>query len=196
MASKSNTFLYNVDKEEVNRLLDDTNENSKYFNQITNDVVDSYTSDLDQIMSELYVAINSGNPLDENTIESYMLRLSNIIYFLGERLETVGIKADVSKAARQEVYNRSYLDNQIKDTDRKNKTTIVENQSVAEEASKYESVIANIYERTYKVIKFKIDSANDMLGTLKKILTKRITEMDLSRFTPKQDDSVYNDIGE
>lgn len=181
---KSGSFMYDVDKDKVTELLSDTDENSQYFTQITNNVIDSYVSDLDLIMNNLYDVINHNETLTNDSIENYMLRLSNTLYYIGDRLEIVGIKADVAKAAKQEVYNRAYLDNQVKDSEKKNKTTVAENQAVAEENSKYESIITSIFERVYKVIRFKIDAGQEMLKTLSKILTKRLQEIDLSKMTP------------
>lgn len=181
---KSNNILYNVDDEKVKKLLEDTDENSQYFTSITNNVIDSYVGDLDLIMNNLYDIINNNQNLTNDSIENYMLRLSNTLYYLGDRLEIVGIKADVAKAAKQEVYNRAYLDNQIKDSEKKNKTTVAENQAVAEENSKYESIITSIFERVYKVIRFKIDAGQEMLKTLSKILTKRLQEFDLTKMSP------------
>lgn len=181
MANKS-TFLYGIDEDKVSNLLSDTDENSKYFTRITNQIVDSYTSDLSEIMDQLYGIINGSADMTDQTIEEYMLKLANTIYYVGDRLEIVGIKADVAKAAKQEIYNEAYLNNQVKDSDKRNKTTVAENVATAEAASQYESVIQAIYERTYKIIKFKIDAAQEMLSTLKKICSRRMQELDLSSY--------------
>ena len=95
----------------------------------------------------------------------------------------VGIKADVSKAARQEVYNSAYLNNQSMDPDKKSKTTVAENVAVAEEESKYQTVIQSIYERVYKIIKFKIDAGYELLSSLKKVLSRRMQEIDTERMS-------------
>ena len=181
MANKS-TFLYGIDEDKVSNLLSDTDENSKYFTRITNQIVDSYTSDLSEIMDQLYGIINGSADMTDQTIEEYMLKLANTIYYVGDRLEIVGIKADVAKAAKQEIYNEAYLNNQVKDSDKRNKTTVAENVATAEAASQYESVIQAIYERTYKIIKFKIDAAQEMLSTLKKICSRRMQELVLSSY--------------
>lgn len=176
MASKNTSFLANVDEKLVSDLLASTDENSKYFSRITDTVVTQYTADLDDVMNSIYSNINQNSSIDDNSLEFFTLKLTNLLYYIGERLEIVGIKADVSKAAKQEIFNRAYLDNQIKDFDKKNKTTVAENTACAEEESKYESVIANIYERTYKIIKFKIDAAQEMVNTLRKIITKHMQD--------------------
>lgn len=180
MASKNSTFLNNIDEAAVDTLLSSTDTNSKYFSKITDDIVRQYTADLDDLMDEIFGLVNQNIAIDDISLERLTLRLSNLLYYLGERLEIVGIKSDVAKAAKQEIFNKAYLDNQIKDIDKKNKTTVAENTAQAEEVSKYEAVVANIYERTYKIIKFKIDAGQEMVNSLRKIITKHIQENALS----------------
>ena len=116
-------------------------------------------------------------------MEKYFLELTNLIYFMGDKLEQLSIHSDMSKASEREVYNKAYLANQVKDSDRKNKTTVAENQAVAEEESKYEAVVNSIYDHAYKIVKFKIDAAKDMVGTLKKVISRRMQEEHLASFS-------------
>jgi hypothetical protein len=195
MANKSATFLNNIDTLQVDTLLKQTDLNTEYFTNITDKVIQSYSAELDYFMEETYKLINQGN-LETDTIEEAMLRLSNMLYFMGEKLELVGIKEDVAKAARQEVYNNAYLENDIEietDSGKKVKPTKDANQAVAEEKSKYENVIHNIYERTYKVIKFKIDAGYELLSSLKKIINRRVQEMSLSMYNPKNNFNMKED---
>lgn len=192
--AKVTSFMYDVDKDKVDELLNDTDENSMYFSKITSDVIAKYTEDLDKHMDTIYSMLNSNSStISIDAIENMILSLANTLYYVGERLEIVGIKSDVAKAARQEIFNKAYLSNQEKDIDRKNKTTVAENNAVAEEQSKYESVIQAVYERTYKVIKFKIDAGFEMLSSLKKVLSRRMQEIDLSMYNPKTNFNMSED---
>ena len=113
-------------------------------------------------------------------LESTYMKLSSILYFMGDQLEQLGIHNDMSKAAKQEIYNKAYLANQIKDSDKKNKTTVAENIAVAEQQSQYETIVNSIYDRAYKMLKYKIDAGFELLNTLRKIITRRMQEVDLS----------------
>ena len=53
----------------------------------------------------------------------------------------------------------------------------------AEEASKYESVVNSIYERAYKIIKYRIDAAVRMVDVLKKIISKHMQDESFSNMT-------------
>lgn len=179
------TYLNNVNTDSVQSLMDSTTENVKYFNDTALTTAREYTKPLDILMSKLYKIVVNPQNIETHTLENYYLELTNTLYFMGEKLEQLGVFGDMSKAAAKEVYNKAYLDNQIKDSERKNKTTVAENQAVAEESSKYESVVNSIYDHAYKITKYKIDAAYEMVGTLRKIITHRIQEESLSMYQPK-----------
>lgn len=181
------TFLNNVDTNKVTELLDKTAQNVEYFNTITKQVTEEYTEHLDRLMKEFYKMQKDLDNVPTEKLESIYLELTNLLYFMGTKLEQLGMHSDMSKAMKQEVYNKAYLDNQIKDVEKKNKTTIAENQAVAEEASKYESAVNSIYERAYKVIKFKIDAGYEFVNTLRKVISRRMQETELAMFSRRSE---------
>lgn len=185
MAQLNQTFLNNIDESKVNDLLTQTETNVEYFTSVSDNVVKAYTQDLDALMEALYEKVIKEEAPATITLERYYLELTNLLYFMGERLERLGIQDDVSKSAAKEVYNRAYLNNQIKDADKKNKTTVAENQAVAEECAKYENTVNTIYARAYKQVRYKIDAGYEMVNTLRKIITRRMNEESQSSFAPK-----------
>ena len=180
------TYLDNVDTDKVTELLDQTEKNSEYFNNVAKTVADKYTEHLDNLMKYYYKVQKDSTEVTTEYLEKLYLELTNLLYFQGDKLERVGVLNDMSKAAKQEVYNKAYLDNQIKDTDKKNKTTVAENQAVAENAAQYESVVNSIYERAYKMVKYKVDAAYEVVNSLRKIISRRMQEVDLGSYNPKQ----------
>ena len=172
------SYLNDVDFEKVEKLLSETSENVKYFESVSNTVVESYTKSLDDIMKNLYkdVIMNDNPPMQ--ILEKYFLELTNALYFMGEKLEHLGVYDDMSKAAAKEVYNKAYLNNQV--TDNGKKPTVAENQSVAENASVYETSVNSIYNRAYKIFKYKIDAGYEMIKTLSKIISRRMSEQSLT----------------
>ena len=179
------TYLDNVDTEKVDALLEQTNQNVEYFNNITKKVANSYSEHLDKLMQNFYNRHKQIKDVPTEELEDLYLELTNLLYFMGDKLESLGIYSDMSKAAKQEIYNKAYLDNQIKDTDKKNKTTVAENVAVAESAAQYETVVNSIYERAYKIIKYKIDAGYELVNTLRKVISRRMQEVDLAAYGNK-----------
>jgi hypothetical protein len=183
----ADTFLKGLDTAKLDKLFGETSINVTYFNNACTDVIKKYSEPLDNLMSDLYVeCIKDGNAT-VNVLNKYYLELSNMVYFMIDKLEQLGVYADMARSASKEIYSKSYLSNQVKETGTgKNKTTVAELQAQAELSSQYESVVASIYDHAYKVVKGKLQSAQDMMNTLRKILTVKGTEMQLSSFGPQQ----------
>lgn len=173
------TFINKVDTEEkINTIFDNTDKNTNYFTQISDKVVTAYTNDLDTLMNKIREDTVENTPSDD-ILERYVLELSNILYFLGTRLETVGIKDDITKMSAKEVYNNTYSNN-LDVAPGGKKPTVAELNVMSENASRYETVVNSIYSRVYRQIKFKIDGAYEMLASLRKIVSKRMQENQLS----------------
>ena len=190
------TIISNVDTEAIKDMMEFTDENVKYFNDVAKETADKYTKHLDELMQTLYRVIKKpefGEEIPSKDLEHYYLELTNLIYFMGNKLEQLSIYGDMAKSAEKEVYNKAYLSNQIKDSDKKNKTTVAENQAVAEQESQYEAVVSLIYEHAYKIVKFKIDAAKDMVGTLRKVISRRMQEEQLSSFNSGKSVPTYGD---
>lgn len=92
--------------------------------------------------------------------------LANILYFTGSVQEDLGIKEDTCKAIRQKVYSKA----------REQATGKI----VADKTAQAETMTLAIYSRAYKKVKLRMDAGYEMLNSLKKVMNKRITEMELS----------------
>lgn len=162
---------------ELDKVIETTENNVTHFTRISDDLVKAYTEDLDNLMQK----INEDTVLKEPTdreLEQYVLELSNMLYFVGSRLESMGIRDDLSKLAAKQVYNNTYLE--TGNTVSGKKPTVAELSAIAEDSSRYETIMNNIYSRAYRQIKYKSDAAYEMLSSLRKIISKRMQELQLS----------------
>lgn len=173
------TILCNPDKGKLDELVQKVEQNVEYYIEISDKIVNSYTSDFDLLMKDLKRDIIENDPSDL-LLEKYVLELNNMLYFLSDKLESVGIKDDLSEMAAKEVFNTRYLESREKDSERKNKTTVAELTAIAEDASKYETILNSIYSRVYKKIKLKMDAGYDMVNTIRKIITRRMQDAALN----------------
>ena len=144
---------------------------SNMIKEISDNLVEKYCEELDTIMNELHNLLGSSKELSTDTIQNYILYLANTLYFVGSAQEDLGIKEDTCKAIRQEVYSRA----------REEATgTVADKTAKAELISQQETIVLNIYSRAYKKVKLRMDAGYEMLNSLKKVMNKRITEMELS----------------
>ena len=137
------------------------------------------TEDLDAIMQEIYTNVVLAEDVPFDTLQKLYAKLGNYIYYIGERLEKIGLSADVSEHSMKERYNAAYNDNLINPSDNK-KRTANELTAIAEEASMSEAVLNDLYMRAYKTVKFKVDSALGMVNTLSRLFSKKMQELNFS----------------
>ena len=175
--AKTETFLTSTDEEKVAELLEETKSNSVYFENLVNKIVKDFSSDLDSLMTDLYRELTQENAISTDLVERYYAELTNLLYFMAERVEKLNVYGDMAKSAAKEIYNKAYLSaSSEKDEKGKSVRTVAENTSIAETKAQYEGVVGQVYEHAYKSVKYKIDAANEMVTTLKYILKKRVSD--------------------
>lgn len=169
------TFLENIDGNEIERLVDGVRTNSNYFRDISDKLIKEYAGDMDDLMRDLLAELTQPDPMPTDLLERYYAELTNMVYFMCDKLEQLSAYNDLSKAAAKEVYNKAYLKASAqKDEKGKSRTTVAENTSIAENASQYNNVVSSVYEHVYKTLKLKYDCANEMITTLKNIIKRRM----------------------
>ena len=174
LKQKEKFFLSSFESEKMNELIQETTDNVKYFNDTLLSVANGYTTGLDNLMRDLYIECIKDKNQSVKVLEQYYLELSNMIYFMVDKLEQLSIYADMSKSLSKEVFSKSYLDNLYRDG--KTKPTVNELTALAEKDSQYQAVLSMIYDRASRIVKGKIDSGRDMMNTLRKIISHRMTE--------------------
>lgn len=147
-------------------------EYSDCLNKTVDNIISKYCEDLDKLMNNLQFLLN--NPQENMTddcLQNYILVLANTLYFTGSAQENVGIKEDLCKVIRQEAYANARIGLT---------GTVADRNAQAEILIHEETAVLSSYSRAYKKIKFKVDAGYEMLNSLKKIMNKRIAEMELS----------------
>lgn len=167
-----------VDTNKVRQLQRRIDKNSDIIDNVVNRLVSSYCEQLDTYM--IYVRnilANVENPPTDKELEDFVLNLPVLLYFAGEGQESLGIKEDVAKAVRQELYNETY---------EKATGTIADKTASAELATQAEFITQIAYSRAYKKIKLRCEAANETLQSAKKIISRRISEYEMSKVAPER----------
>ena len=168
--------IYDNKLDRLNDIQSHIEDNSETINKIVNDIINPYCKDLDKYVIFIKDCLADGqNPPSDIELEDFCLNLSTYIYFAGGMVEQLGIRDDISKAVYKETYhsNRSNID----------KGTVADKDSLAELNSQQE-LLANIcYNRAWKIMKAKVENAQELLSSCKKVLTRRMNEYNLTNLT-------------
>lgn len=144
---------------------------SDMIKEISDKLVHEYCTDLDNCMNGIRNCLRNPNSISDILLETYILDLANILYFTGSAQEDLGIKEDTCKMIRQEVYSKA----------RENASgTVADKTAQAELIAQHETITLAIYSRAYKKVKLRMDAGYEMLNSLKKVMNKRVAEMELS----------------
>lgn len=157
---------------DINEKLCLVEENSQQIQSIVDNIVHSYSNSLDELMRSIYSDIIDVDDPPTIAIEKAFIKLSNILYFVAPNVEQLGIRDGISKITVKEAYNDSFISNKVDPSSGKNRTA-AELTAISESDSKYDAVINDTYNRAYKILKAKVDSAQTMCSTLSKILSIR-----------------------
>ena len=139
--------------------------------EISDKLVTKYCDDLDDLMIDIK-SILTNDTMTDSYLETAILDLANTLYFTGSAQEDLGIKEDTCKAIRQEVYSKA--------REQATGKTVADKTAQAELIAQAETMTLSIYSRAYKKVKLRMDAGYEMLNSLKKVMNKRITEMELS----------------
>lgn len=169
-------ILYDqIDDEVIKGIQNRVETDSRALMRIVDEIIQPYCKDLDNYVAFIKDCLKDGErPPTNDELDDFCMNLSTLIYFAGGMCEQLGIKDDISKAIYKEVYNS--------ERDR-GQGTVADKDSLAELASQQELLTNVCYNRAYRIMKAKIDAAQELLGSVKKVLSRRMTEMELTRIS-------------
>lgn len=157
----------------LNDSLNSVSSNSQTIENIVQKIIKDSCEELDNYVDYVHSIIaDENNDIPTALLEDMTLVLPTLLYRVSEMSEKIGIREDIAKAIKQESYNNILEEPGGKSTEKKIR---------AEQNTQSENLALIIYQRSYKSIKAKMDYGIEILQSVKKILTRRIAELDISR---------------
>lgn len=140
---------------------------------IVTEIIKPYCEDLDKYVTFIRDILKDGeNPPTAEELDDFCLNLSTLIYFAGGMCEQLGIRDDISRSVYKEVYHTARSKQEI--------GTVADKDSLAELESQNEQITNICYNRAYKIMKAKVENAQELLGSCKKVLSRRMSEYELT----------------
>jgi len=149
-------------------------EDSAQLQAIVDDIVKPYVEDLDKYIAFVRDVLKDGeNPPTAQELDDFCMNISVFIYYASGMQEQLGIKDDISKAIYREMYN-TVRDNQTSGT-------VADKDTIAELSSQTEYLTSVLYKRAYSIVKAKVAAAQEILSSVKKVISRRIQEAEITR---------------
>lgn len=166
----------NVNVKDIASVQDRVDSSSAKIDAIVNAILTPYSKDLDKYVYFIKDCLKDGeNPPTDAELDDWCMNLSTYIYFAGGMCEQLGIRDDISKAIWKETYHTTRSDLEH--------GTVADKDSQAELASQQEQLTNICYNRAYRIMKSKVENAQELLQSCKKVLSRRLTELELTRFS-------------
>ena len=180
-----------INHEDLLKHSEELNDNMKYFEEIGKPLLEEYSKDLDEKVSAVKTYLSRikefNLSFDLPSVQRALLDLTTTIFFTTEKLERIGWLEDVSKLQYQTTYNNAYLEKQGSEVagGAGGKYTVQQLKAYADQAALSDNVLNFIYSRCSKILKDKVDQANDVAKALSKILTSINNEMQTFNYNSK-----------
>ena len=168
-----------TDEDSLTKIQENIESNAGVLDRIVDDIISPYASSLDKYVSFIKDCLKDGeNPPTNEELDDFCMNLSTYIYFASGMTEHLGIRDDIAKAVYKEMYHTARASQES--------GTVADKDSLAELASQEEFIVSAAYTRAYRCMKMKVESAQELLQSCKKVLSRRMEEMNLSNI------STYN----
>ena len=160
----------------IKKLREQVENNSKELQEIIDGIIKPYTEELDNYVEWVKSMVtNYENPPTSIELDDMTMTLSVLIYSASGMQEQLGIRDDIAKALYKEMYHSA--------RDNLDKGTVADKNSLAELATQEEALVSMLYKRAYNTVKAKVSAAQEILASIKKIVSRRMAEMELTRLT-------------
>lgn len=172
MGNRAKLPKINLRKEEVEDVKETVDSYGDIVESVVNEIIDKEVSVLDDTIYDIQELLVNKDMIDVEDLTYYIAYLPTLIYYVGDRAESVGIKSDSSTVVRKQKFDDFYLLAKGK--------TVNDKTSETNKLIINESVVESAYKRAYKKIQSRLDIADMVLTSLKKVLQWKITELETS----------------
>ena len=152
----------------------------KEFNKQCGDVVNTaltiskkYTSTLDDCIYEVKELLQNTSTLSNDDLEKYIALLPVLMYELIDKMQVLGVRVDAAKTQKKTRFNTAYMHS--------DESTVAAKTSDAQLMVEEEQFIEDIYIRVYKQCETKLDIADMLHSSLKKLMNLRLNEFNVTR---------------
>lgn len=173
MADLNSALASSVDLEKLKANNDRVNSLTNVVQDMVGEIVDGACKDLDDYMAQIdEILCDKDNVVSDAELEDFTLNLPSMLYLVSSRREGLKVKEDVARAIYKDVYNR---------VREKAQGTVADKDTAADLAAQSEAITVIVLQRAVSTIKTREESAWEMLNSVKKVLTRRTVELELTR---------------
>lgn len=158
--------------ERIRTLKNQVEKGSVQVDQLVDKLVAKYSRELDEFVDEVKEIIKRRDRVTDEELELMALNIPVFMYYAASGIETLGVELETAKSINLGAYNIQYL---------RGEGTIKDKTAFAETNTQDEALIEMAFSRAYKKLQTKIKMAEHVFSGAKKVLSKRIQEVNISK---------------
>ncbi len=159
-------------QEIIHNIINRVEDNSKQIEKVVDELIREHCKQIDELITKFRnCLLNKEEPVTEWELDDVCMKIPAHLYFLGEAQEKFGIKEDIAKSVKMELYNEIH---------QRTKGTIADKQAASEAGTLEEEIVYRAYQRAYKRIKQKVEAAYELASSVKKVISRRMGEQELA----------------
>ena len=140
---------------------------------IVDTIVTKHSKELDDYINYVKAIIDDDSkPITATELEDMVLTIPSLLYFLGDAQELIGIREDIAKMDKTNKFNNVVAVSE---------GTVQSKQALAELKTRNEALVHIVFQRARRRLQNKYDMAFEVLQSVKKILSRRVAELELSK---------------
>ena len=165
-------------KEYVERSMNGVDTVSTELDSLVDSVVSKSCKELDDYIIYVKELLDDeSRPITNVELDDIVMTIPTLVYFASNVQEIVGIREDIAKMNENNALSEALSEAS---------GTVQEKQAYAKSRIQTETLTTIVYQRATKQIKSKTETALEILQSCKKVLSRRMSEMELSHNAPNK----------
>lgn len=160
------------DDRELKQIKNRVEINSESLRLIVDSIVSRFSSEMTTEVNKVKALLDRREELTDDEVEKLVMRMPVYMYYAASGLESMGVELDMASAIKAEAYNLVFG---------KEAGTLKDRDAIAKAQSFNEQLIEISYQRAYKKLKLQLEMAEAVYSGAKKVLSKRMIELEMSR---------------
>lgn len=173
-----------IEISDVLQSVESVNGISKELDSIVEGIIEPQCKELDDYITYVKQLVDDTNtPIRDAELEDIILTIPSLLYFMGTLQENIGIREDIAKFDKTDKYNQIVTSAQ---------GTVQAKTALADLETRNEALAIIVYQRAKRKLQTKYEIALELLQSTKKILNRRLAELELSKSSLNKSANNFN----
>ena len=172
--NKNTLSEYESTLEACKQELENLHDRTSVVETLVSEIIYDKCKDIDELIHQIKEAVYDVDSIADYQLDIFIAKIPIQLYYLSAVMSSFQTSESVAKLSQKVAYNDARM---------KAEGTVADKDAIAERAVETETLVTLVTTRCTKMMQMKYDMALELLNSLKKISSRRISEYELTRFS-------------